>query len=410
MLAFLLLNRAQPMFMFSETQNVPVSRLLINLETRLKANTNDVQLLYWLGRIHAMAYSTNLQEFPVIGGKGPNVWRKGEPSFGYPGADKGFPDEKNNQTNWIVRVEARQHLTNAINYYTAAASLALKKLPKTNDWIILPIYTGYAWCLSEAGRKEEAIAAYRRALQIAWQREVEGETTLKEMFQDSWDKIRAGKNPFGARRRPYLGPGISFSEQIIPVLIKLLDPRKDAKEIAQLQADKATLASMGRAITPIVIPLSSQTSLEELVNENASIPFDLDGSGLVRRWGWITPGAGWLVYDENSRVQIRSALQLFGNVTFWVFWENGYQALAALDDDGDGFIRGEELRGLALWQDLNSNGISESGEVLSLEEWGITGLSYETSLHPSGILWSPNGVQLRDGSNRPSFDWIAASH
>ena len=85
---------------------------------------------------------------------------------------------------------------------------------------------------------------------------------------------------------------------------------------------------------------------------------DADGSALPR-WTWISSRAGWLVHDPRRTGEITSALQWFGNVTFWLFWENGYDALAALDDDADGELAGDELRDLAIWHDRNSTGTSE---------------------------------------------------
>jgi hypothetical protein len=41
---------------------------------------------------------------------------------------------------------------------------------------------------------------------------------------------------------------------------------------------------------------------------------------------------------------LTSALQLFGNVTFWMFWSNGFEAMRALDDNQDGTLAGGELR------------------------------------------------------------------
>ena len=85
----------------------------------------------------------------------------------------------------------------------------------------------------------------------------------------------------------------------------------------------------------------------------------------------------WLVFDKQSTGSITSGLQLFGNVTFWLFWRNGYDALRALDDDGDGRIAGAELAGLALWHDRNADGVSDRGEVRPVSEWGIVSLSCE---------------------------------
>src|SRR5438445_365240 len=108
-----------------------------------------------------------------------------------------------------------------------------------------------------------------------------------------------------------------------------------------------------RPITPIAIPLEANLRVCDLEALDARVPFDADGSGLRKTWSWITPKAGWLVYDPARTGEVTSALQLFGNVTFWCFWDDGYQALAALDDNGDGLLTGKELNGLAIWHDKN---------------------------------------------------------
>jgi len=100
---------------------------------------------------------------------------------------------------------------------------------------------------------------------------------------------------------------------------------------------------------------------------------------------------------------------MFGSVTFWIFWRNGYEALAALDENGDGELRGDELRGLALWHDANGNGISDPCEVRPLAAHGITALSVHFERHSTGIPFNPVGVTFTDGTVRPSYDWIVRS-
>jgi hypothetical protein len=118
------------------------------------------------------------------------------------------------------------------------------------------------------------------------------------------------------------------------------------------------------------------------------------------------------VHDPAATGKVTSGLQLFGNVSFWLFWETGYDALAALDDDGDSKLGGSELRGLALWHDANRNGLSDAGEVKPLGDYGIVSLScrYERDrTHPDGIAYSPRGAAFRDGRTRPTFDLVLHS-
>jgi hypothetical protein len=105
------------------------------------------------------------------------------------------------------------------------------------------------------------------------------------------------------------------------------------------------------------------------VDRSARVRFDADGSGLAREWTWLTSDAAWLVYDPKGTGKVDSALQMFGNVSFWRFWQNGYEALRSLDDNGDGQLTGVELAGLALWHDINGSGCSEPGEVRPLSAW-----------------------------------------
>ena len=137
--------------------------------------------------------------------------------------------------------------------------------------------------------------------------------------------------------------------------------------------------------------------------------FDLDGSALPQRWTSIRPTAAWLVFDKHGRGSITSGLQLFGSVTFWLFWRQGYDALRSLDDNDDEQIADTELKGLALWHDRNVDGRSDPGEVRPVGDWGIVSLSCEyqhDTGHPDEIAMSPRGVTFGDGTTRPTFDLI----
>jgi hypothetical protein len=146
-----------------------------------------------------------------------------------------------------------------------------------------------------------------------------------------------------------------------------------------------------------------------MLDRRARVAFDADGSDLDRTWTWIDPRAGWLVYDQIGDKRITSAIQLFGNVTFWMFWENGYHALCALDDDNTGDLRGTELKHLAVWQDANRNAVSEDHEVRTLNELNIVALSCAHVTEDESdeyVAMSAKGVTFADGSTRPTYDII----
>ena len=389
------------MFAFQETQKVPITRLFTNLQQRLALDTNSFEVTYRLARLHSMAYATELAEFDA-------TKREGDPVFGFAGSDGGVPAKVQLPASGPSRRSALLHLTNAITLYQRAIPLLRKGTnEQTLRWYVLPTHLGLAWCWDQSGNRSEALSGYRKALRLAWKIEVTGDYTVKDLMQDVWNDVRAGQNPIHARHHGFLGPGVCFSDEIISYLLKLLDPVNDAREIADLNARQKTLQSMPRAITPIVVPLETDLPLNALVNTEANVPFDLDGSGLCRRWGWITSKSAWLVYDADGSGQISSGLQMFGAVTFWMFWSDGYETLAALDDDGDGLLRGGELAHLALWQDRNGNGLSEPGEVQPLAAFGIIAVACFGDGQELGCLRNSQGVFFEDGSSRPTYDWIA---
>jgi hypothetical protein len=71
-------------------------------------------------------------------------------------------------------------------------------------------------------------------------------------------------------------------------LTPLLDKQKDKKEIATLTERAAQLHKLPRWITPVAIPLRDGLEARDIEDRNAAVAFDTDGSGLRRKWTWIT--------------------------------------------------------------------------------------------------------------------------
>jgi tetratricopeptide (TPR) repeat protein len=321
--------------MLYDIYNVPLDRLVANLEASIAKEPRNAELRVNLARVHIMAFALKTTSIPVLRGmenKGPaSKWlRENEQPEVTPTSDP------------AARKAAADHLAKAIQGYQESVALA-------PDNAVARL--GLAWAYQQSKDTAKAIAAYRAAIEIAWPQE---------------------------RDRTAIMGWLSVTEEASRYLVPLLDPARDKEEIGRLRGCSEQLEKMARAITPIVIPLGGLVAVDRLVDRSAVVAFDADGSGLRRSWTWITPDAGWLVFDSRQTRQIQSGLQLFGSVTFWLFWDNGYQAMRSLDDDGDGRLRGTELAGLAIWRDANGNGVSEPGEVTSLAAWNIVELSCDS--------------------------------
>jgi len=343
-----------------------------NLERQLGERPTDVKLVINLARVHAMAYAEKSDTVPsatFVGGKdGEMVPWLGNMVAEFRQFDvKPAPDAK-------AADIARGHLSKAIALYRRALQLAPTDLVAK---------MGLGWTLSQSGDRAGAIAALREVISLALPAD------------------QKSVNVMGSQR--------SLTEEAALYLIPLLDPVANREEIARLRSAETELARQLRPVTPIAIPLADDLTAYDIADDDASVSFDLDGSALPQRWTWIRPNAAWLVFDKRGARSITSGLQLFGNVTFWLFWNNGYDALRALDDDGNGQISGRELDLLALWHDRNVNGKSEPEEVRPVADWNIVALScaYEyDATHPDEIAYSTRGVTFRDGGVRPTFDLV----
>jgi tetratricopeptide (TPR) repeat protein len=352
-----------------ETSQVPIERLAANLERDRKVDPKNVEKVVNLARLHVMAFALKTDVLPATDRNPDKVER---PWYGEESSV--VPDRKvTTATSPKQEARARQNLDKAIDYYEAALAL---------DPTNLTAQLGYAWALEQSGQKTRAVDAYRKLIAQAWNAEQ-----------------KASRGALGRR---------FITEEAAGYLIGLLDPVKDKAEIADLQSRRDKLRALPRPITPIAIPLADNLEPLDVLDPLARVRFDADGSGLARDWTWITADAGWLVYDPRPRPSMTSALQWFGNVTFWLFWRNGYEPLRALDDDADGELRGRELRHLAIWHDRNSNGVSDDGEVQPLASHAIVALScaYVEGDGDHLAAYSPDGVRLKSGRTRSSYDFI----
>jgi hypothetical protein len=98
---------------------------------------------------------------------------------------------------------------------------------------------------------------------------------------------------------------------------------------------------------------------------------------------------------------------MFGSVTWWLFFNDGYHALDCLDDNRDGVLTGSELKGISVWFDINSNGQSEPGEIKSLDELEIISISVKSTGTENGWPTNKTGIKLKTGRTIETYDWIA---
>jgi hypothetical protein len=361
--------------MFMSPSNAPVERLVANVGEYVKSHPQDPKGYYTLGRIHYLAFALNAKTLRYHGqGDSITPFNDFHPGHAVTSSvDPVAPQDK----------ERAAHLTEALRLLKKAIELAPGNA----------LYELGLACVYEDGQPAESAAEWR-GLAI-------GHYLAAFLLSIETDQAMKTQPLFGIQTLVSYEAGESYMR-----LVKQRGAKEYEAPIVKLIEDKiAVLQKLPHGpITPIVLSFRSGATLDGLLAPGTRVKFDLDGTGRDQSYSWLQPDTALLVWDPERTGRITSGRQLFGTVTWWMFWENGYQALAALDDDHDGWLRGHELSGLALWFDRNQNGISDPGEVIPIEEAGVEAIA----VHADSSLMNPRGAVLKDGRVLPTWDWVAA--
>jgi tetratricopeptide (TPR) repeat protein len=364
--------------MFMEPVDAPVARLLSNMANYVRKHPEEPDGYYTLGRIHYLAFATKRKSLPHWG------WDGERPD----GIANGY-DQIQMQGRSVMPATARAEISdNDRKVHWADAQRLFRKAieldPKNGRYELglASLYEDGAREYAGPNWRELAIQHYLSAYQLTIQA-VDSRT--------EWPVAIVCYEAGQAYARLVRQRSVQDSE---------------AADVERIAANAAKFRPY-HLLTPIVLSLRRDATLAKLVDPTAEVRFDLDGTGRLQHYSWLQPETALLVWDPERTGRITSGRQLFGNVTWWMFWQNGYQALAALDDNHDGWISGPELSGLSLWFDRNQNGVSDPGEVIPIEEAGVEALAVEADAKDGMVLTSTRGVRMKDGTVLPSWDWIA---
>lgn len=151
-----------------------------------------------------------------------------------------------------------------------------------------------------------------------------------------------------------------------------------------------------QALDPLALDLNGDGKIGTLPLARG-VHFDMDNSGFAEKLSWIAPEDGLLVNLADGATRISNGSQLLGNETRLPSGElaaDGFEALAALDDNGDGKVDAQDaaFAHLRVWQDKNSDGIASADELFTLESLGIFSLA---TAYDASTWTDANGVEHR---------------
>ena len=146
---------------------------------------------------------------------------------------------------------------------------------------------------------------------------------------------------------------------------------------------KGKIATSGVSSARYVIPQNGV---------NATVDFDMGGTGKTVRSEWISGNGQALLVDnrDGKAATDMNGTRLFGTVGGYA---HGYEKLATLDANRDGKLSDAELQGLAAWID-NGDAKVQDGELKALAEVGVTELSAVMSEVPTG----DGGMHMRSSA------------
>jgi hypothetical protein len=151
----------------------------------------------------------------------------------------------------------------------------------------------------------------------------------------------------------------------------------------------STVDSAASTVSPLVLDLDGDGV--ETLGLEAQVHFDHNGDRFAEQTGWAGPRDALLVRDLDHDGRITSGRELFGSRTLLPNGRraaHGFEALAALDENNDGFIDSSDsaFGELMLWTDANSDGLTDEGELIWVAPRRLPQDDRLSPLETAGIL------------------------
>jgi hypothetical protein len=154
------------------------------------------------------------------------------------------------------------------------------------------------------------------------------------------------------------------------------NPNPPLDDLARAEAQRVS-----RRSDPLTLDLNHNGQIDLISLEDSTTFFDLEGDGLQNRVGWVGNGDGLLVLDENGNGVVDNIDELFGHQDEEGNTVEGTTELTTHDLNNDGRIDSQDaiFEELTIWQDLNSDGTTDEGELKSLSDHNITSINLNTT-------------------------------
>ena len=157
-------------------------------------------------------------------------------------------------------------------------------------------------------------------------------------------------------------------------------------------------------VDPVVIDLNGNNIVMKSIDEGSN--FDLNNDGFAEKTEWIEKGDGFLVRDLNNNGKIDNGSELIGDnqlLSNGELSKNGLEVLWDMDENKDGYLDSNDsaFSELKIWRDLNGNGKTDKGELVSLSDLNIKRIKLNKDINNDIEIGS---IEMNDGSERLMTD------
>ena len=195
---------------------------------------------------------------------------------------------------------------------------------------------------------------------------------------DAFQPYAASLNPHRLQNGDIHYPGYSSSTSYVAYLGDT--PMPGNTECHATSAYHTMQVSNSKVITPLALDLDGDGV--ELLSLSSGVDFDMNADGLMDSTAWVDSDDGLLVFDRNGDGIINDGSELFGEhmkLSNGETADNGFSALSHFDSNGDNVFDSNDqaYNQVKVWQDKNSDGISQADELLDLSELGLDSIDLE---------------------------------
>jgi Ca2+-binding RTX toxin-like protein len=139
---------------------------------------------------------------------------------------------------------------------------------------------------------------------------------------------------------------------------------------------------------PIVLDLAND-GVSFISLADSQVMYDVDGDGQLESTAWVGADDALLAYDANLDGSVSGRGEI-SFVDYVADADTDLEGLRYFDSNADGLLDASDAQfdQFYVWQDANSNGVSEQGELMTLTEAGIASIA----LTSDGVTYAQQDV------------------